>query len=133
MGYSFRLTTKVILYALCHRQDNTYHILCYTSRGTLAGTRNSLIIIRRNKPYITMPRGLLLCVVTVQTRSALYARCYRCDKYIILYYNLHIFVSNKTELIVLESNTKLWIYIYIHTHKHKRVCVCVCYVLALPL
>ena len=24
-----------------HRQDNTYHGLCYTSRGTLAGTRNS--------------------------------------------------------------------------------------------
>ena len=26
-----------------HRQDNTYHGLCYTSRGTLAGTRNSSI------------------------------------------------------------------------------------------
>ena len=24
-----------------HRQDNTYHGLCYTSRGALAGTRNS--------------------------------------------------------------------------------------------
>ena len=24
-----------------HRQDNTYHSLCYTSRGALAGTRNS--------------------------------------------------------------------------------------------
>ena len=24
-----------------HRQDSTYHGLCYTSRGTLAGTRNS--------------------------------------------------------------------------------------------
>ena len=23
------------------RQDNTYHNLCYTSRGALAGTRNS--------------------------------------------------------------------------------------------
>ena len=23
-----------------HRQDNTYHGLCYTSRGALAGTRN---------------------------------------------------------------------------------------------
>ena len=34
MGYSFR-------YASSHRQDNTYHGLCYTSRGELAGTRNS--------------------------------------------------------------------------------------------
>ena len=40
MGYSFRLTARVLLYAPSHRQDSTYHGLCYTSRGTLAGTRN---------------------------------------------------------------------------------------------
>ena len=39
MGYSFRLAARVLLYASSHRQDNTY--LCYTSRGALAGTRNS--------------------------------------------------------------------------------------------
>ena len=26
-----------------HRQDSTYHGLCYTSRGALVGTRNSLV------------------------------------------------------------------------------------------
>ena len=41
IGYSFRLATRVLLYAPSHRQDNTYHGLCYTSRGALAGTRNS--------------------------------------------------------------------------------------------
>ena len=41
MGYSFQLATRVLLYASSHRQDNTYHSLCYTSRGALAGTRNS--------------------------------------------------------------------------------------------
>ena len=41
MGYSFQLTAMVLLYAPSHRQDSTYHSLCYTSRGTLAGTRNS--------------------------------------------------------------------------------------------
>ena len=41
MGYSFRLTARVLLYAPSHRQDSTYHSLCYTSRGKLAGTRNS--------------------------------------------------------------------------------------------
>ena len=40
MGY-FRLTAIVFLYAPSHRQDNTYHGLCYTSCGALAGTRNS--------------------------------------------------------------------------------------------
>ena len=35
-----RLVTRVLLYAPSHRQDNTYHSLCYTSRGALAGTRN---------------------------------------------------------------------------------------------
>ena len=41
IGYSFRLTARGILYASSHRQDNTYHSLCYASRGALAGTRNS--------------------------------------------------------------------------------------------
>ena len=41
IGYSYRLTARVLLYAPSHRQDNTYHGLCYTSRGALAGTRYS--------------------------------------------------------------------------------------------
>ena len=41
IGYSYRLTARVLLYAPSHRQDNTYHALCYTSRGALAGTRNN--------------------------------------------------------------------------------------------
>ena len=32
---------RVLLYAPSHRQDNTYHGLCYTSCGVLAGMRNS--------------------------------------------------------------------------------------------
>ena len=43
IGYSFQLAARVLLYAPSHRQDNTYHSLCYTSRGALAGTRNSSI------------------------------------------------------------------------------------------
>ena len=38
IGYSYRLTARVLLYAPSQRQDNTYHGLCYTSRGALAGT-----------------------------------------------------------------------------------------------
>ena len=41
IGYSFRLTARVLLYTPSHRQDSTYHGLCYTSRGALTGTRNS--------------------------------------------------------------------------------------------
>ena len=41
IGYSYRLTARVLLYAPSRRQDSTYHDLCYTSRGALAGTRNS--------------------------------------------------------------------------------------------
>ena len=41
IGCSYQLTARVLLYAPSHRQDNTYHGLCYTSRGALAGTRNS--------------------------------------------------------------------------------------------
>ena len=41
IGYSFQLAAKVLLYAPSHKQDSTYQSICYTSRGTLAGTRNS--------------------------------------------------------------------------------------------
>ena len=41
LGYSYRLAARVLLYEPSHRQDNTYHSLCYTSCGALAGTRNS--------------------------------------------------------------------------------------------
>ena len=43
MGYSFQLAARVLLYASSHRQDNTYHGLCYTSSGALAGTRNGSV------------------------------------------------------------------------------------------
>ena len=41
IGYSYRLAARDLLYAPSHRQDNTYHGLCHTSSGALAGTRNS--------------------------------------------------------------------------------------------
>ena len=41
MGYSLSISSKGYFYAPPHRQDSTYHGLCYTSRGALAGMRNS--------------------------------------------------------------------------------------------
>ena len=41
IGYSFRLAARVLLYTPSHKQDSTYHGLCYTSHGALAGTINS--------------------------------------------------------------------------------------------
>ena len=41
IGYSFRLAARVLLYAPSHRQDSTYHGLCYTSRGALASTNQN--------------------------------------------------------------------------------------------
>ena len=40
-GLLFQLAAMVLLYESFHRQDNTYHSLCYTSHGALAGMRNS--------------------------------------------------------------------------------------------
>ena len=51
IGYSYQLTARVLLYAPSHRQDNTYHGLCYTSRGALAGTRNSFIVRETHNSY----------------------------------------------------------------------------------
>ena len=41
MGYSFRLAARVLL---SHRQDSTYHSLCYASRGALTGMRNNSMV-----------------------------------------------------------------------------------------
>ena len=43
MGLSFWLSARILLYAPSHRQDSTYHSLCYTSRGTLAGMQKRLM------------------------------------------------------------------------------------------
>ena len=40
-GYCFWLAARVLLYAPSLWQDNTYHSLCYTSHGALAGMRNN--------------------------------------------------------------------------------------------
>ena len=55
MGYSFRLTARVLLYAPSHRQDSTYHCLCYTSHGALAGTRLHQLtpVISHTRPNLT--------------------------------------------------------------------------------
>ena len=44
MGCSFRLAARVLLYTPSHRQDDTYHGLCYTSRGALAGMKAEIEI-----------------------------------------------------------------------------------------
>ena len=39
MGYPFQLAARDLLYVLSHKQDSTYHGVCYTSCGALAGMR----------------------------------------------------------------------------------------------
>ena len=58
IGYSYQLTARVLLYAPSHRQDNTYHSLCYTSRGALAGTRNSSMGPPHDRIYPTTNRTM---------------------------------------------------------------------------
>ena len=55
MGYSFRLAARVPLYAPSHRQDSTYHGLCYTSGGALAGTRKNGMVFQQTMPYGPIP------------------------------------------------------------------------------
>ena len=83
IGYSYRLTARVLLYAPSHRQDNTYHGLCYTSRGALAGTRNSSMgplhegsIRRPTAPwanalplsYFPLPGAMMQMMITISVK-----------------------------------------------------------------
>ena len=84
IGYSYRLTARVLLYTPSHRQDNTYHSLCYTSRGALAGARNSSMgpphegSIRR--PTVPWANALPLSYVPlVAAKEPLYALSHKQD------------------------------------------------------
>ena len=63
IGYSFQLTTRVLLYAPSHRQDSTYHSLCYTSHGALAGMRNSSM----GSPHELLPQFFQVTILTTLT------------------------------------------------------------------
>ena len=88
IGYSFRLTAMVLLYAPSHRQDSTYHGLCYTSRGALAGTRNSSMgpphegSIRR-LPH-TPARALLLLPIPLRQPIPLLLLLIMCITYLFI-------------------------------------------------
>ena len=65
IGYSYRLAARVLLYAPSHRQDNTYHGLCYTSRGALAGTRNMSAVSIDKGAFFVVYSYLNIVVVVV--------------------------------------------------------------------
>ena len=44
-GILIPISSKGSLYASSHIQDNTYHGVCYTSRGVMAGTRIPVSVI----------------------------------------------------------------------------------------
>ena len=88
IGYSYRLTARVLLYAPSHRQDNTYHGLCYTSRGALAGTRNSSMgPLPAYIPYNTISYPLLQIIPNYYIVS-IYHIPYHID--IIPYHNTYL-------------------------------------------
>ena len=67
IGYSYRLAARVLLYAPSHRQDNTYHGLCYTSRGALAGTRHSSMgdVINATALFLIVLPSLFTIVINI--------------------------------------------------------------------
>ena len=57
ISYSFQLAA----YASSHRQDNTYHGLCYTRHGALAGTRNSSMGLASVRKTMIIYTGTVNC------------------------------------------------------------------------
>ena len=108
IGYSYRLTARVLLYAPSHRQDNTYHSLCYTSHGALAGTRNSSMSPPHEgsiqRPIAPWANALPLSYVPLPTVVLLFYP--RVRSYLILY-------SNNTKAMRVNSlNNVYWQIVY---------------------
>ena len=60
-GYSFELATRVLLYALSHRQNSTYHSLCYTSHGALARCCKITFAINCSASLLYTSRTQMIC------------------------------------------------------------------------
>ena len=83
IGYSYRLTARVLLYAPSHRQDNTYHGLCYTSRGALAYSYN-VKDHSKNKKYCHHFMGYFFLLAA---RDLLYTPFHRQDTHTAAFVN----------------------------------------------
>ena len=96
MGYSFQLTARVLLYAPSHRQDCTYHSLCYTSHGSLAGTRNSSS--QCSTTGVTITEYIYCCYFWVHVTTRVSSQCLVCSRQKsladLLYYTLAQFKTN---------------------------------------
>ena len=108
IGYSYRLAARVLLYAPSHRQDNTYHGLCYTSRGALAGTRNSSMGPPHEGSYVPPQREGERCRHICNTY--IHALIYK-HTYTYLYTDTYTYTQSYT-----LYNTHAYTNIYIHTH-----------------
>ena len=64
MGYSFQFLARDLSYAPPHRQDTTYHVLCYTIRGALfcilGGVKHLLI-----PSFNNLEHNFNCCLLTV--------------------------------------------------------------------
>ena len=113
IGYSFRLTARVLLYAPSHRQDSTYHSLCYTSRGALAGTRNSSM----GSPHeasIRRPIAPWVNTLTMELRLAPYWRMKEGNVLIndtLNTFTVIQFITLQMNLLLIEKNNNSHYYI----------------------
>ena len=82
MGYFFHLAARDLLYAPSHRQDSTYHSRCYTSRGALAGTRNSSIAPRCG-----------INPTTYRTMSYISLPCINSSLWVLLFFNVQVLLT----------------------------------------
>ena len=67
-GYYYRLAARDLLYAPSHLQDSTYHGLCYTSRGPLAGTKKYIIDITSDFARVLMKTDFEICLLIHETQ-----------------------------------------------------------------
>ena len=73
-----RLTARVLLYAPSYRQDNTYHGLCYTSRGALACMYECMYVCMCTnvRMYVCFDVCMCLCMYYMYVYVCTYVRMY---------------------------------------------------------
>ena len=90
-GLLFPISSKGSFICITHRQDNTYHILCYTSRGALAGTKPCCNNFKLNNNIYIFNSSQSICL---RKMFSMWAKNCSCSQIYFLEISVNIFCKN---------------------------------------
>ena len=115
-GLFFPIRSEGFLYAPAHRQDSTYHGLCYTSRGALRESTMKDWSEDLMYPELTYEK-----ILVQMKQNQVWAKCISLTTH-----STHCINSCEGVGIYIHTYTHTHTHIYIYIYIYIYMCVCVC-------